>query len=299
MSRLRIQHTTCYRYARPVEFGPHRLVLRPREGHDVNVVSMGLDISPRHSLRWARDVFGNSIGVVEFHAPAAELRIVSDVVIERSPPFPREPRPGVLHAPFPPQYDPLEATVVAAYQNPTYPEELPIVSDWVRRRLGDPTGLDCEQVLRRLGAAVHESVRYRRRMEKGVQTPEQTIALGSGSCRDKTTLMMDAVRSLGLAARFASGYLDCPASEAGRASMHAWIEVYVPTLGWWGFDPTINEPTSLKHVVAGVSNHPRGVMPVSGSFHGTSQDYLGLEATVRIDRLDSLADDPSATSGAA
>ena len=107
-----------------------------------------------------------------------------------------------------------------------------------------------------------------------MQSPAETLALGSGSCRDMATLMMDAARSLGFAARFASGYLDCPASEAGRASMHAWAEIYLPTLGWRGYDPTLGEPTSLKHLVVGVSNHPRGVMPVSGMFTGASSDYV-------------------------
>jgi len=185
---------------------------------------------------------------------------------------------------------------VAAYQNPSYPEEVPTVREWVQEQLGSLDDLDCQQLLTRLGAAVHEHVRYLRRMEKGVQSPAQTIEAASGSCRDKTTLMMDAARSLGLAARFASGYLDCPASEAGRAAMHAWIEVYVPALGWWGFDPTINEPTSLKHVVAGVSNHPRGVMPVSGSFHGTRQDFLGMEATVEISRRNQPPSDSNGVS---
>jgi transglutaminase-like putative cysteine protease len=99
------------------------------------------------------------------------------------------------------------------------------------------------------------------------------------------TLMMDAARALGLAARFVSGYLDCPASEAGRAAMHAWTEFYLPALGWRGYDPTLGEPTSLKHVVTGVSNHPRGVMPVSGMFTGDSSDYLEMTASVKIEKL--------------
>jgi transglutaminase-like putative cysteine protease len=100
------------------------------------------------------------------------------------------------------------------------------------------------------------------------------------------TLMMDAGRLLGFAARFVSGYLDCPASEAGRASMHAWAEIYLPTLGWRGYDPTLGEPTSLKHLVVGVSHHPRGVMPISGMFTGASSDYIGMTAQVKIEQVD-------------
>jgi transglutaminase-like putative cysteine protease len=146
-------------------------------------------------------------------------------------------------------------------------------------------GLDAESVMFQLGALVHRGVKYQRRSAKGVQTPAETLTLASGSCRDMATLMMDAARLLGFAARFASGYLDCRASEAGRASMHAWAEIYLPTLGWRGYDPTLGEPTSLKHLVVGVSNHPRGVMPISGMFTGASSDYVEMTAQVKIEKL--------------
>jgi transglutaminase-like putative cysteine protease len=285
MSRIRIQHTTTYNYHRPVEFGRHRLVVRPREGHDVNVASLRLRIEPQHRLRWVRDVFGNSVAIVDFQAAATALVVESDVVIDRDWPAPVDLSHPASVIPFPVTYDPLETAVIAAYQQPSFPDELGAVRDWLQRCVPTGPDVDAEQLLVRLGREVHEQVKYLRRMEKGVQSPAQSIASQSGSCRDKATLMMDAARSLGLAARFASGYLDCPASEAGRAAMHAWVEVYLPTHGWWGFDPTINERVSLKHVVAGVSNHPRGVMPVSGSFFGTSADYMGMTAQVKIERL--------------
>jgi transglutaminase-like putative cysteine protease len=100
------------------------------------------------------------------------------------------------------------------------------------------------------------------------------------------TLLMEGCRALGIAARFSSGYLDCPASLAGRAAMHAWTEAYLPTLGWRGFDPTIGDSTSAGHIVTGVSIHPRGVMPVSGSFTGAAADYLQLHVTVQTTPLD-------------
>ena len=91
---------------------------------------------------------------------------------------------------------------------------------------------------------VFRTVTYQRRSEKGVQNPARTLELGTGSCRDMATLMMEAARLLGVAARFASGYLHCTASMAGHASTHAWAEVYLPTLGWRGFDPTIGAAIS-------------------------------------------------------
>ncbi|SFH83116.1 transglutaminase family protein [Planctomicrobium piriforme] len=285
MGRLRIQHESIYRYARNVSFGRHRLVLRPREGHDLYVESFALEIRPAHRLVWARDVFGNSVGIVDFTEDANELTVSTDLVVVRRPKFPTEIPHEPWQVSYPVAYDPLETTIAAAYQSLSYPDDLETLREWLKASSGEINPYDAERTVFALGARIYKEIRYQRRMEKGVQTPAQTIQLGSGSCRDMATLLMEAARSMGIAARFASGYLDCMASEAGRASMHAWTEIYLPTLGWRGFDPTIGEPTSLKHVVVGVSNHPRGVMPISGMFSGTAGDYLQMTATVRIEKL--------------
>ena len=139
---------------------------------------------------------------------------------------------------------------------------------------------------------IHAAIKYQRRVEKGVQTPAQTVALGTGSCRDMATLLMEAARASGVAARFASGYLHGRASMAGDASTHAWAEVYLPTLGWRGLDPTIGDVTATNHIVTGVSTHPRGVMPVSGTFTGEPGAYLGLKVTVKTTVLDDAVSAP-------
>ena len=94
---------------------------------------------------------------------------------------------------------------------------------------------------------------------------------------------MDALRACGVASRFVSGYLHGRASMAGHASTHAWIEAYLPSLGWRGFDPTIGDVIGDGHIVTGVSSHPRGVMPVSGTFVGSPADYRGLEVSVKTE----------------
>jgi len=285
MGRLTIQHETAYRYARPVTFGRHRLVLRPREGHDLRVESMDLFITPEHHAAWASDVFGNSILVVDFSVPAMELHIRSDVVVFRRKPFPAtEPREP-WRVPFPVAYDLLETTITAAYQSLSYPDDLDAIREWLDHILPTPDPEDAEGMMFKLGEIIHEQIQYRRRFEKGVQTPAESLQKRSGSCRDLATLMMDAARVLGVATRFVSGYLDCPASEAGRAAMHAWVEIYLPPLGWRGYDPTLGEPASQKHVVVGVSNHPRGVMPVSGMFSGSAGDYLEMTTSVKIEKI--------------
>ena len=292
--RLHIEHITRYEYARPVTFGRHRLVLRPREGHDQRVERMQLRITPEHQILWLRDVFGNSIALVDGLAPGTALTIVNDLVVERFAPFPERAFHQPWRVPFPPEYDPLEVAVTSVYKAPAYLDESAAVQSWLAGHVVSDPG-DAEGAMQALCETIHRTVAYQRRAERGVQSPAQTLALGSGSCRDMATLMMEAARHLGVAARFASGYLHGSASLAGRASTHAWTEVYLPTLGWRGFDPTIGAATSLQHIVTGVSSHPRGVMPVSGVFTGTRADCLRMDVTVRTKQLDSLAALPAIT----
>jgi transglutaminase-like putative cysteine protease len=285
MLRQRIEHGTVYTYRKPVSFGRHRLVLRPRESHDTFVESMTLTISPAHELVWCRDVFNNSVVIVDFTEPADRLEVLSTVVLQRTVPFPRKEPWAPWRIVLPVVYDALELPVVSAYQAPAYPEEGTAIRDWLSHTPELATATDAESLLNTLCGTIHRTIRYQRREAKGVQSPSQTLHLGSGSCRDMATLMMEAARSLGYAARFVSGYLDCPAAEAGRAAMHAWTEVYLPVLGWRGYDPTLAEETSLKHIPVGVSYHPRGVMPVSGMFSGAAADYVSMTAPVKVERL--------------
>lgn len=291
MPRQRIEHGTIYTYRRPVEFGRHRLVLRPREGHDLFVEEMTLSITPAHRLVWARDVFNNSVVIVDFVEPADRLEVRSTVIVRRSPPFPRQDPWEPWRIPTPVLYDSLELPVVVAYQSYCYPADAYAVRNWLFQFPEIGAATDAETMLNTLCSTIHRTIRYQRREAKGVQTPSQTLQFGSGSCRDMATLMMDAARSLGLAARFVSGYLDCLAAEAGRAAMHAWTEVYLPVLGWRGYDPTLAEETSLKHIAVGVSHHPRGVMPISGMFTGAAGDYIEMTAPVKVERI---ADNPEA-----
>jgi transglutaminase-like putative cysteine protease len=277
--RLNIEHVSTYSYTRPVAFHRHRLVLRPREGHDARIERMHLRLSPTHHIEWIRDVFGNSIALVDWLEDADTLTIVNDVTLQRLAPFPVRHLHQPWQVPFPPQYDPLESAVAGVYSIPTYVDSVSALRDWLA---AFPIGkaLDAEGSMLALCKLIASSIKYVRRNEKGVQTPAETLRLAAGSCRDMATLMMDAARVAGVAARFVSGYLHGSVSMAGRGSTHAWTEIYLPTLGWRGFDPTIGEPVTMNHIVTGVSNHPRGVMPISGTFTGMASDYLGLRVTV-------------------
>jgi transglutaminase-like putative cysteine protease len=283
MTRLRIVHETIYRYRKPVTFGPHRLVLRPREGHDVDVAAMTIEVQPSFELDWSRDVSGNSIATLHLTLASDVLRIRSDVLLDRTTQA-DAPRDRVRSCPYPVAYDHLEAPLALVYLASSYPDDDPAVRGFLRHELGLPPNGDAATALPRLNAEIHMRIGYQRREQRGVQTPSETLALATGSCRDKAVLFVECARVLGIGARFVSGYLDCPASEAGRASTHAWAEAYLPEIGWCGFDPTLGETTSLKHVVVGVSHHPRGVMPISGTFTGSASDYLGLSVSVHITR---------------
>jgi transglutaminase-like putative cysteine protease len=284
---LRIQHETRYTYKRRVRFGPHRLVLRPREGHDLRVETMDVEVSPPAQLTWSRDVFGNSIGTLHIEKPGSELRILSNVLIKRTPPYLHR-KHDTEPTPWPPVYDPLEIGIVAAYQQLSYPADGPFVRKWVKQHCAKQPS-DVEQVVGLLNRAIHEEIRYMRRDEKGVLTPAETLKRGIGSCRDFATLLLDAARSLGIAARFASGYLECSAAEAGYASTHAWVEIYLPGHGWRGYDPSIGTITSSTHVATGLSNHPRGVMPVTGSYYGPAAAFRMLSVSVKLTPEEPLA----------
>ncbi|HEY5705468.1 MAG TPA: transglutaminase family protein [Terrimicrobiaceae bacterium] len=285
MSWLRIVHETTYSYKTFVRFGPHRLMLRPREGHDVRVEEMRLEIAPEFELEWSRDLFGNSVATAYILSPADHLRIRSEVLIHQTAPFPlRSARPSTT-VPFPVEFSGLESAIAGAYQETTFPDDVVRVTEWIRGAIDLTAVRGAEDVVAAVAGVIRKSIKYRRREAKGVQTPTETLAESSGSCRDLATLMLEALRALGLPARFASGYLDCAASEAGRASTHAWAEAYLPEIGWTGYDPTLGESTSRKHVVTGVSNHPRGVMPVSGTFFDDQDSYLGMKVTVQTKRL--------------
>ena len=246
---------------------------------------MRLTMEPAAEVEWSRDLFGNSVATAHFADSAEQLRIRSDVLLEQTLPFPlRSARPEVP-VPFPVTFSGVESVIAAAYLESTYPDDASALKKWVEENAILTARGGADDVVAAVTRTIREQIKYRRREEKGVQTPGETLEQKSGSCRDLATLMLEVLRALGFPARFASGYLDCAASEAGRASTHAWAEAYLPTRGWTGYDPTLGGPTSAKHIVTGVSNHPRGVMPVSGTFLDETNAYLGMKVTVQTERV--------------
>ena len=301
MSRLRIVHETIYRYKRAVRFGPHRLILRPREGHDLRVEEMRLEISPDFELAWSLDLFGNSVAIAHITTPADQLRIRSEVFLCQTDPFPMRLAPAEPVS-FPVKFTEVESAVASAYLASTYPQDVEKVREWVTRYVNSADVHSAEEIVARVARAIRETINYRRREIRGVQKPAETLSEGAGSCRDMATLMLEALRAVGLPARFASGYLDCSASQEGHASTHAWAEAYLPDLGWTGYDPMLGEATCERHIVVGVSNHPRGVMPVTGTFFDNEGSFIEMTVNVQTERfsdpVESVKFDPSETAPA-
>lgn len=283
-SRIRIEHSTLYRYRRPVSLGLHRLVIRPREGHDLQVEALSLLIEPNYNILWKRDLFGNSIALVTFPNMSQHLliKVQTDISLRTHPTPIFIPNTSVG---LPVSYGDFEQGVVQGYLEPVYPLEVQNLKSWVRGLNIRMNPSDAITLAEKISNWIYHNIKYRRREERGVQTPTETLRLGSGSCRDMATLLLESVRTQGLAARFASGYLDSAASAAGHAATHAWVEIYTPQSGWLGMDPTLNERSSSKHITLGVSPHPRGVMPVSGTYDGPNGMTEGMDVSVKITHL--------------
>ena len=245
MNILRVSHRSEYRYRQPVVLGAHRLMCRPRDSHDLRLLDTGLTISPQPSeLRWMHDVFGNSIALAAFSEPAEALVFESTFRAEH---FPLSERTLIVDdyaAALPLSYSASETVDLASSQARHYPDPEHKLDAWVKALLDRTPGLATLDVLMAMIRGIKSEFAYRRREEVGVQSPVQTLELGSGSCRDFAVFMMDAVRCCGLAAQFVSGYLydealiDAGGGLVGGGATHAWIQVYLPGVGWVEFDPT-------------------------------------------------------------
>jgi len=288
---LNIEHSTLYRYRRPVRFGPHRLMIRAIEGHDVQIRQSGLTVEPPGQVRWLRDVYDNSVAVVDQLEPAPQLSIRSTLLVEQynTNPFDFVLEPQALELPF--NYRPEECADAQAFLERGHPADDDALRHWVRPFLGTNGRARTLEFLTALNRSVPLFFQYARREEPGVQSPGETLQRRTGSCRDFALLFMEAARMLGLAARYVSGYL-CRSDEAGTIAQasdatHAWTELYLPGAGWRGFDPTCGMLAADSHVRVAVARWPAQAVPVTGTFDGTADDYAGMVVTVDARRISS------------
>lgn len=276
MQRYRILHLTTYCFEAPVRLDAHALRLRPREGHELRIESSSLRITPPAQLRWHRDAEDNSVAIASFSKPTVQLLIESELVVQQYHQAPLDflVDDEALHFPF--RYSDEDLLLLAPYRQRPGASPAPLLTHWVAALLQPGERIETYALLERINARIHASLRYQRREEPGVQTPEHTLRGGSGSCRDFATLFLGAARLLGFAARFVSGYLHDPAAAAAAGSTHAWAEVYLPGAGWKGFDPTIGALAGPHHMAVAVAREPEAVPPVAGAFVGPSGSTLSV-----------------------
>jgi transglutaminase-like putative cysteine protease len=277
MRRYRIVHRTYYNFSAPVLLGPHALRLRPREGHDLRIESSTLEITPAAVLYWHRDAESNSVATALFDGSTTQLAIVSDLIVQQ---FPSENpvAPGIFVV-----GDAAEDRAVLA----PYLQDAALASDaqlsaWLGStpRLADAA--QSHAALEALCGRIQQSLQYRARDEPGVQRIDQTLGLGSGSCRDFAHLFIMAARTWGFAARFVSGYLHAPPAPDHYGATHAWAEVYLAGAGWCGFDPTLGRAIGAEHFAVAVARLPVSVPPVAGSIAGPRGSTISTTMDVGV-----------------
>jgi transglutaminase-like putative cysteine protease len=285
MAIFSIRHATTYLYRRPVELGVHRLQLRPRENRDIRIVAMDVAISPPGTLNWANDVFGNAIASVTFSAPTDRLMIESRVTIEHNAvPWPLFDIAASASS-YPFAYALDEISDLGALLIPQFSDPAGRLPRWAQGFVrGLPT--DTLALLKDINAAISAWVEYEARDDEGTQSPLVTLDRRRGSCRDIAVLMIEAVRWLGFGARIVSGYLinrdTGMAGSNGAGSTHAWVEIFLPGAGWITFDPTNRTVGDFSVIPVAVARDIKQAVPVSGSFVGAADDFLGMAVEVSV-----------------
>jgi len=289
MSVLQVNHKTTYVYKKPVEFGEHRLMSRPRDSHDLRLLDTTLVIDPPASaIRWIHDVLGNSIAIASFSQPAERLVFESGFRAEH---FPTEAQALDVEGyatRFPFNYSHADAMHLAHTRDRHYPDPEHKIDVWAKDVLEKTEGGATLAVLTAATKEIKQQFKYVEREAVGVQSPLETLELGSGSCRDFAVFMMEAVRSLGLAARFVSGYLydekllDATSGLVGGGATHAWTQVFLPGAGWVEFDPTNALIGGRNLIRVAVARDASQAAPLIGSYSGAPEDFVSMSVEVRV-----------------
>jgi uncharacterized protein (DUF2126 family) len=271
-----LNHVTHYRYDRLVNLSPQVVRLRPAPHCRTPILSYSLRIEPvNHFINWQQDPFSNHLARLVFPEKTQEFKITVDLVAEMAVynPFDFFLEPEAETVPF--AYAPDVAQDLAPYlaAGPLTPKLAALVESVRPKKEAELRTID---FLVGLNQKLQQDISYLIRLEPGVQTPEETLTKASGSCRDSGWLLVEALRHLGLAARFVSGYLiqlkadvkslDGPSgAEVDFTDLHAWCEVYLPGAGWIGLDPTSGLLAGEGHIPVACTPQPTGAAPVTGA----------------------------------
>jgi transglutaminase-like putative cysteine protease len=283
-----VVHRTEYHYARPVALGEHRLMSRPRDSHDLRLIGTALAITPGARVRWMHDVFSNSIAVITFESEAADLIVESSFIAEHYPAEAEDIEIEPYARIYPFHYTAVEMPDLTRTVERHYPDPERRVDEWARNFLKGEAQPETLDLLMRINSAVKDQFVYAARDAAGTQTPLETLDKNSGSCRDFALFMMEAVRSLGFAARFVSGYLydqalvGAQSEVVGGGATHAWLQIYLPGAGWIEFDPTNALVGGSNLVRVAVARDAAQAAPLTGSYTGSPEDFLGMTVDVKV-----------------
>jgi transglutaminase-like putative cysteine protease len=263
--KLGLRYQTTYRYEEPVGFSPHHVRLFPRSDRFSRVRRLDFATTPKATIRYARDVFENTVASCYFPERSRELefRLAINLDLDEKDPFHFILENSAVETPF--EYESAIAKLLAPYRERRTRERL-IVPGWEppasRKRR------DTVKTLVQLNKTLHECIGYERREEGAALSPGETLRRGRGACRDVTVLLAEILRQMGFAARLTSGYLRESDAETRRAegSLHAWTEVYLPGAGWVGLDATNGVFCNHNFIGAAVGLTPADITPISGIY---------------------------------
>ena len=274
--RVALHHKTTYHYDRSVNLSPHEVRLRPAAHARTPILAYSLTVAPKqHFLNWQQDPYGNYIARLVFPEPATALSFTVDLIADMTVINPFDFFVEKYAEQFPFTYPAQLRDELAAYlqAEPAGPLQQAWVAAARTALLTAPMGI--ADFLVAINQRLQRDIGYLVRMEPGVQTPEYTLEVRSGSCRDTSWLLAQMLRQLGLATRFVSGYLiqlvadvkalDGPSgTSVDFTDLHAWVEVYVPGAGWIGLDPTSGMLAGEGHIPLACTATPASAAPISG-----------------------------------
>ncbi|MGV7213339.1 transglutaminase family protein [Bradyrhizobium sp. UFLA05-112] len=291
-----IKHTTTYSYAKPVAFGTHRAMFLPRPAARGRLISWSAKTTLSSRIRWISDGLSNNLTEIELDEPGKELTFTFEFQgihfgakgIEQ---FHLERRAELV----PVQYTQDEWTDLVGFMRPhTGDPDLEVVT-WARDFVANGRA-QTSDVLKGMLDAFRDTFTYESRETEGTLAPTATLRSKSGTCRDYAWLMIGALRRLGFAARFVSGYIYDAALDGGDVGMigsgatHAWVQVFLPGAGWMNYDPTNHINAGFDLIQVAVARHPGQAVPLAGSWVGDAGDYLGMSVYVAVRKLAEVTD---------
>lgn len=262
-------------------------MVRPRESFDQHLLEATLTIDPEPSdVRWLQDVFGNAVAIATFDRPASRLIFESKARVQHEPGDVQHVDIEEYARCYPFTYSSEEMPDLLRSIERQHLDPQRLVDTWARRFLNQDGPTDTLAILTAMTTAIRREFIYQARAEKGTQTPIETLRRRKGTCRDYAMLMIEAVRALGFAARFVSGYVYSPGggrdTRLGGGNTHAWVRVYLPGSGWVEFDPTNGIIGSEGLIRVAVARDMYQAVPISGTFDGFPGSFLDMEVTVNI-----------------